>query len=108
MTERLYAAEPVIAFGSPLQELWAERLVEASVDTSVGLSARATLRFRDPGHRLLAAARISVGAPLTVAVAAARRRTRAVIFDGEVTALETEVDADGTFTTVRATDRGTG
>ncbi|MFV8131981.1 VgrG-related protein [Streptomyces syringium] len=106
MTERLYAAEPVIAFGSPLPELWAERLVEASVDTSVGLPARATLRFRDPEHRLLAAAGIAVGAPLTVAVAAARRRIRAGIFDGEVTALETEVDADGSFTTVRAMDRG--
>ncbi|MEU1672409.1 VgrG-related protein [Streptomyces roseifaciens] len=106
MTQRMYAAEPVIAFGSVLQELWADRLVEAVVDTAVGAPARARLRFRDPGNRLLAAAGIKVGSPLTVSVAAARRRARAEIFDGEVTALETEVDSDGTFTTVRATDRG--
>ncbi|MFF4160045.1 VgrG-related protein [Streptomyces sp. NPDC001678] len=106
MTERLYAAEPVVAFASPLREPWAQRLVDVSVETAIGLPARAALRFRDPEHRLLAAAGISVGVPLTVSVAAARRRTRAGIFDGEVTALETEVDADGSFTTVRAMDRG--
>ncbi|WP_045305434.1 VgrG-related protein [Saccharothrix sp. ST-888] len=109
MTERPYAAEPVIAFGeggSALPEQWAERLVEAAVDTAVGLPARACLRFRDPEHRLLAAAGIAVGVPLTVSVAAARRRVRTEIFDGEVTGLETEVGTDGTFTTVRAMDRG--
>ncbi|MFF4403216.1 VgrG-related protein [Streptomyces sp. NPDC001404] len=106
MTERLYAAEPVLAFGSPLREEWADQLVTASVDTALGWPARASLRFRDPTHRLAAAAGIAVGVPLTVSVAAARRRTRLEIFDGEVTALETEVDADGSFTTVRAMDRG--
>ncbi|MFD5513075.1 VgrG-related protein [Streptomyces sp. NPDC127051] len=106
MGERLYAAEPVIAFGATLEELWAQRLVEAAVDTQTGRPARALLRFRDPEHRLLAAARIAVGAPLTVSVAAVRRQARVVLFDGEVTGLETEVDTDGTFTTVRATDRG--
>ncbi|MCC2274509.1 VgrG-related protein [Streptomyces sp. ET3-23] len=106
MTERLYAAEPVLAFGSPLREEWADQLVEASVDTALGLPARVSLRFRDPAHRLPAAAGIAVGVPLTVSVAAARRRTEVQIFDGEVTALETEVDADGSFTTVRAMDRG--
>ncbi|MCC3779899.1 type IV secretion protein Rhs, partial [Streptomyces sp. UNOB3_S3] len=106
MTERLYAAEPVVAFGSPLREEWADRLVEARVETAVGVPARATLRFRDPAHRLLASAGIAVGVAMTVSVAAARRRSRVGIFDGEVTALETEVDPDGTFTTVRAMDRG--
>ncbi|GGP74108.1 VgrG-related protein [Streptomyces abikoensis] len=106
MTERLYAAEPVVAFRSPLREEWADQLVEARVETMVGLPAGATLRFRDPAHRLLASAGIAVGVPVTVSVAVARRRTRLGIFDGEVTALETEVDSDGTFTTVRAMDRG--
>ncbi|GHF70346.1 type IV secretion protein Rhs [Streptomyces mashuensis] len=106
MTERLYAAEPVVAFGSPLREEWAGRLVEAYVDTALGVPARATLRFRDPEHRLLTSAGIAVGVPLTVAVATALRRSRTGVFDGEVTALETEADADGTFTTVRAMDRG--
>ncbi|GHC44379.1 VgrG-related protein [Streptomyces cinnamoneus] len=107
MTERAYAAEPVLAFaGVPLPETWSEQLVAAAVESATNLPSTAYVRFRDPQHRLLAAARIKVGCALTVSVAAARHRTRTVVFDGEVTALETEVDADGSFTAVHAADRG--
>ncbi|MEU6328572.1 VgrG-related protein [Streptomyces sp. NPDC047049] len=107
MTERSHAAEPVVAFeGAVLQEAWHERLVEAVVETATHLPDTAELRFSDPDHQLLAAARIAVGRTMTVAVAAERQRTRTTVFDGEVTALETEVAASGTFTVVRAMDRG--
>ncbi|MEU1309047.1 VgrG-related protein [Streptomyces cinnamoneus] len=107
MTERVYAAEPLLSFaGVLLPATWSEQLVAAVVESTTNLPSTAYLRFRDPHHRLLAAARIEVGCAVTVSVAAARHRTRTVVFDGEVTALETEVDADGSFVAVRAADRG--
>ncbi|WP_181923986.1 VgrG-related protein [Streptomyces inhibens] len=107
MTVRAYAAEPVVSFGgTPLQQAWHERLVNAVVESATHLPSTAELRFSDPDHQLLSAARIAVGRAVTVAVAAERRRARATVFDGEVTALEAEVDAAGSFTVVRATDRG--
>ncbi|MCA6091955.1 VgrG-related protein [Streptomyces sp. SCA3-4] len=107
MTERAYAAEPVVAFdGVALSEQWSERLAAAGVATATGLPATAWLRFRDPEHRLLPGVRVAVGTAVTVSVTAARQRTRTALFDGEVTALEKEVGPDGAFTTVRAADRG--
>ncbi|MGW7578587.1 VgrG-related protein [Streptomyces sp. NPDC054765] len=106
MSEKPYAAEPVITFGTALREIWTQHLAEVTVDTAIGEPARAVLRFRDPLHRLLADAKITVGGPVTVSVAATQHRTQVEVFDGEVTALETEVDSHGTFTTVRAMDRG--
>lgn len=107
MTERAYAAEPVVAFdGTVLPEQWGERLVAAGVATATGAPATAWLRFRDPEHRLLSGARVEVGTAVTVSVTAARQRSRTPLFDGEVTGLEKEVGPDGAFTTVRASDRG--
>ncbi|MDH6699536.1 VgrG-related protein [Streptomyces griseoviridis] len=102
----VYAAEPAVTFDRTLPPQWADRLVEAQVDTVLGRPAEAVLRFRDPGHGLLDACRVRVQRPLTVETTGVAGRTRLAVFRGEVVALETEVDADGTFTTVRAMDRG--
>ncbi|MFC5803161.1 VgrG-related protein [Streptomyces formicae] len=107
MSERVYAAEPLIDIGSPIPGEWAERLTEAFVDTSTGLPAEAYLRFHDPGHRLLGSLKASIGTPVRVSVVTSRDRTRTGVFTGEVIALETEfTTAGGTYTIVRAMDLG--
>ncbi|MEU2433664.1 VgrG-related protein [Streptomyces sp. NPDC007861] len=107
MSERVYAAEPLVDIGSPVPGEWAERLAEAFVDTTAGLPAEAFLRFRDPGHRLLGSLNATIGTAVRVSVVTARDRTRTRIFAGEVVALETESSTvEGTHTIVRAMDLG--
>ncbi|MGW8954806.1 VgrG-related protein [Streptomyces sp. NPDC055709] len=107
MSERVYAAEPLIDIGSPVPGEWAERLAEAFVDTTAGLPAEAFLRFRDPGHRLLGSLKATIGTAVRVSVVTARDRTRTRIFAGEVIALSTEsTTVEGTYTIVRAMDLG--
>ncbi|MEU6709101.1 VgrG-related protein [Streptomyces wuyuanensis] len=107
MSERFYTAKPLIDIGSPIPEVWDERLAEAFVDTSAGLPAEAYLRFRDPEHRMLGSLKAQIGTAVRVSAVTARDRSRTRVFAGEVVALETESSAvEGTYTVVRAMDLG--
>jgi phage protein D len=105
LTARAYAAVPVVASDRPLPPQWADRLVEVRVDTSDAAPAFAALRFRDPGHQLLAGTGIGIGTPLTVSAVTVTSRRQVRVFTGEVTGLASEYDDDGTFTVLRARDR---
>ncbi|SHN35783.1 VgrG-related protein [Streptomyces yunnanensis] len=105
MADRSYAAQPLIETAGPLPDVWADHLAHARVDTSTRLPAQAELRFRDGDHQLLAATGITLGTPLKVFVTTVHDRTKVPLFTGEVTAVETELDATGAFTVLRAQDR---
>lgn len=79
-------------------------LVSATVEHSLNLPDVVALRFRDPDRTFLAAAGIAIGAPLTVSVAGPDDAAPQVLIEAEVTALEAEFDATGTFTVVRGYD----
>ncbi|WP_316528755.1 VgrG-related protein [Kitasatospora brasiliensis] len=99
---RSFAADPVVEAPGPLPPIWAAQLVSCDVEESVGLPDTAVLSFRDANHAFLAATGITIGTPLRVSVVTVQGNTRARLFTGEVTALELEVDATGSYTVVRA------
>ncbi|WP_274919553.1 VgrG-related protein [Streptomyces sp. WZ-12] len=74
-----------------------------SVDTHTRLPASARLSFRDPYHEMLSKFEISIGSTVEISVPIGSSRQE--LFDGEVTAVETEFNTDGTFTVIRALDR---
>ncbi|GAA2014193.1 VgrG-related protein [Catenulispora yoronensis] len=108
MTTRAFANAPVVATNNqPLPAVWQDWLVETHVDAEEGRPAVAELRFRDPGHRMLAGTRTGIGAPLRIWAATTAEPGKVQIFSGEVTRVACEYDNDdGTFTVVRAQDLG--
>jgi phage protein D len=79
-------------------------LASAVVDDSLRLPDLFTLRFRDAGRTVLSKSGLKVGSVVTVAVMTADGQTPEQLIKGEVTALEAEFDAAGTFTIVRGYD----
>lgn len=85
--------------GSPLPEAFVRRLASAFVRQSLNAPALAEAAFADPSTEASAVFRI--GAPFTLSL-----RTGARLFEGEITALEHEIDgAGGRVLRVRAYDR---
>jgi len=79
-------------------------LVSGYVDGSRDLPDAFVLRYRDPDRTLLARAGVRIGSRLDVEVAPATGNAPVPLVSGEVTAVETEFDATGTFTVVRGYD----
>ncbi|QWF77828.1 VgrG-related protein [Amycolatopsis sp. CA-230715] len=104
MSQRAFTAEPVIKAPGELPEAWIEALVECTVDESVNLPATAVLAFRDPEHELFKETGITIGTTVQVSMITTADRGQLRLFSGEVTALEAERDATGTYSVVRATD----
>jgi phage protein D len=80
--------------------------VHVRVEDGNRMPSAATLRYRDPERMFLRESGIRIGVPLRIT---ARRGSPGValpLFSGEVVALEAEFDGTGSFTTVRAFDRG--
>jgi phage protein D/phage baseplate assembly protein gpV len=90
--------------GSPLPSDLEGLLEGAVVDDSLRLPDLFTLRFRDAGRIVLSKSGLKVGSVVTVAVMTADGQTPEQLIKGEVTALEAEFDAAGTFTIVRGYD----
>lgn len=90
----------------PLPAALAGLPVHVRVDDGDGLPAAATLRFRDPERLFLRESRIRIGVPLAVSARVGGGGAPVRLFAGEVVALEAEFDGTGSFTTVRALDRG--
>jgi uncharacterized protein involved in type VI secretion and phage assembly len=99
---RSFAADPVVEAPSELPPTWQRQLLSCVVDTNAGLPDSAELVYRDPGHELLTATGLTIGTPLRVSVVTVSGQARDLLFTGEVTALELDIDSTGTFTVVRA------
>jgi len=90
--------------GTPLPDEIEPLLVSAVVDDSVHLPDLFVLRFRDPDRIVLAKTSIAVGATVELSVTTSGGGGPHPLMTGEVTALEAELDATGTFTVVRGLD----
>lgn len=90
--------------GTPLSDALAGALLEAHVEDEVNLPDTCELVFRDPMRTVIGAGHFEIGATLTIAVVSEATTGGAVIFDGEVTAVEAEIERDQTLTIVRGYD----
>ncbi|MFJ5548494.1 VgrG-related protein [Streptomyces sp. NPDC093225] len=90
--------------GQPLPAPLAELIVSAYVDDSTQLPDLFVVRFRDPHHQVLEKAGITVGTPMKLYARAGDDPQRLLLASGEVTAVEIDLDATGTFTVVRGLD----
>jgi hypothetical protein len=91
--------------GQPLPEDVSPLLISAFVDDSQRLPDMFSLRFRDPSHIVLAKSNAKVGAKVKISVQVTGAQTAEALLQGEITALEAEFDAGGTFTVVRGYDQ---
>lgn len=99
---RSFAASVVVKAGSLGKEPWSTSLRSCVIDENVGLPDTATLVYDDGSHELLSRTGITIGSTLRVAVATARGGAEEPLFNGEVTALELDVDGTGAYTVIRA------
>ena len=80
-------------------------LTSAYVDDSQRLPDMFSLRFRDPARIVLSKTNAKIGAKVKVSVMTADAQTPEPLIEGEITALEAEFDAGGTFTVIRGYDQ---
>ena len=80
--------------------------VHLRVEDGNRMPSAATLRYRDPERLFLRESGIRIGVPLRITARRAGVGPALPLFSGEVVALEAEFDGTGSFTTVRALDRG--
>lgn len=90
--------------GAPLPADVEPLLVAADVDDSLNLPDLVVLRFRDADRTVLAKARAKIGSKLVVAATSKGSTSPHPLITAEVTALEAEFDATGTFTVIRGFD----
>jgi uncharacterized protein involved in type VI secretion and phage assembly len=95
----------VSADGRPLPDDVAALLASACVDTAVNVPDMLELRFSDDAGVVLGKRLFEVGTEVTVKVQPADNTTPDELMRGEVTAIETELDAAGMHVVVRAFDR---
>jgi len=91
--------------GTPLAADLIPLLAGAYVDDSLHLPDVFELRFRDPDRTVLARTGFKVGSAVKISVLTGDSATPEQLLSGEVTTLEAEFDAGGTFTVVRGYDR---
>ncbi len=101
-------ASPAIKLGgAAMPDALEADLVRVVVDHDVRLPAMFSLTFRDPhgsdGTRILDQLGVSLGQDATVSVAQSTATTQ--LITGEVTSLEVEIEATGTYVVVRGYDK---
>ena len=64
-----------------------------------------SLRFRDPARIVLSKTNAKIGAKVKISVMTAEEPDPEPLIEGEITALEAEFDAGGTFTVIRGYDQ---
>ncbi|MBW4721119.1 VgrG-related protein [Saccharothrix obliqua] len=105
MVNESFANSLLVEVGSsPLPADVAPLLAHAYVDTSRNLPDVFALRFRDPGHVVLAKGRFEVGATIALQVRTSEPGGPEPLMTGEVTAVGVELTDGGTFTEVRGYD----
>jgi uncharacterized protein involved in type VI secretion and phage assembly len=90
--------------GRPLPADVKTSLTYAYVDDSRNLPDAFVLRFRDPGHVVLAKGGFTVGAKIDLKVQTADPGGPQLLMSGEITAVGLDIDRTGTFTEVRGYD----
>ncbi len=90
--------------GSPLAADIEQLLVEAYVDDNRNLPDMFVLRFRDANRLVLSKASVKIGSRIKIAVTSTDTHRPEPLISGEVTALEADFDATGTFTLIRGYD----
>lgn len=91
--------------GQPLPDDVVPLLISAFVDDSQRLPDMFWLRFRDPGRIVLAKTGAKIGSAVKISVQTPSASAPALLITGEITALEAEFDAGGTFTIIRGYDQ---
>ncbi len=91
--------------GSPVPEDVSVLLVSAYVDTNLRVPDSFVLRFRDPDRTVVSKTGVTIGAKLTITVVTDSHPEPERLVAGEVTALEAEHEATGTFTILRGYDQ---
>ena len=82
----------------------ASSLIEASIEDEVNLPDAVELVFRDPLRTTISAGRFEIGKKLSVAVVNEASPQGTPIFEGEITAIEAEIERDRTLAIVRGFD----
>jgi phage protein D len=90
--------------GTPLASDIEQLLVEAYVDDNRNLPDMFVLRFRDANRLVLSKTGIKIGSRVKIAVTSSGSQQSDPLISAEVTALEVDFDATGTFTLVRGYD----
>jgi phage protein D len=90
--------------GTTLPDDVAPLLTAGYVDCSLHLPDAVMLRFRDPGRIVVEKSGVKIGSKLKVSVATDAAQTPEKLISAEVTSLEAEVDATGSFTVIRGYD----
>jgi phage protein D len=90
--------------GTPLPDDLEHLLVAATVDDSLNLPDLVILRFRDPDRMVLTKTGVKIGSKLVVSASSSGSSSPVPLITAEVTALEAEFDATGTFTVIRGFD----
>ena len=90
--------------GTPLPDDLEHLLVAATVDDSLNLPDLVILRFRDPDRVVLSKTAVKIGSKLVVSATSSASSSPVPLITAEVTALEAEFDATGTFTVIRGFD----
>jgi phage protein D len=90
--------------GTPLRPEVAGTLVEALIEDELNLPDAFELVFHDPLRTVLQAGGFEIGKKLTIAVVSEAAPEGKLILDGEITALEAEIEPDRTATIVRGYD----
>jgi phage protein D len=90
--------------GTALPADIASLLTYAYVDDSRNLPDRFLLRYRDPGRTVLSKGGFTIGAEVKLTVQTSDPGGPLPLMTGEVTAVECELDATGTFTEIRGLD----
>ncbi len=91
--------------GSPLAADAKALLVSAIVDDSLRLPDFFLLRFRDPDRLVITKSGAKIGSKVKVSVATDAAPSPLPLIEGEITALEAEYDATGTYTVIRGYDQ---
>ncbi|MEV4555610.1 VgrG-related protein [Kitasatospora sp. NPDC049285] len=100
-----FGSRPAVTVdGEPLAADVVPALVQVVVDGHLHLPDMFVLRFQDHGRDVLDRSRIRFGCKVAVAATAAGDGTMTALVTGEVTALEQETDATGTWVVVRGYD----
>lgn len=90
--------------GTPISASAASLLTLGQVDLSLHGPGSFVLRFRDPQRQVLSHLKAEIGTEVTLGAAALGAGAHSRLLSAEITALEIEHDATGTFTIIRGYD----
>jgi phage baseplate assembly protein gpV len=104
MAARSTNAFTIFVEGNQLDETIAGFMVEAIVDDELNQPDSFELVFRDPNRTVIEQGRFTMGAKVEIKVVSEGAPEGELILQGEITALEAEVEPDRTVTVVRGYD----